>query len=224
MTPCRECTTEISDSAESCPHCGIKINKKMNPILKFILWFIAITFFIGMIIGIVSGTSNQTSMKSTSELKRAAQQKGSYQIAPKENWTYGENMNELHDSLTKYVSTTSTNLAYFDFPYDGGSTLDLNVRKNHKGYDVFIRISKGQIMCGWHSCEVPFRFDDGEIMSITMSESDSHAATILFVTLDPTVNKIINKLKTSKKLIISPKFYQHGTENFVFNIEGYKPI
>ena len=51
--------------------------------------------------------------------------------------------------------------------------------------------------------------------------SDSHDSDLLFVAHAKTVNSLIQKLKTAKKLTIEPKFYQEGARQFNFNVQGF---
>ena len=60
-------------------------------------------------------------------------------------WTYSENIDEMTEKKTFFASLTSDNKVDFDFPYEGGSSLSINVRQSPKyGKDVYFTISKGQ--------------------------------------------------------------------------------
>lgn len=121
---------------------------------------------------------------------------------------------------SKFASTVSINTIDFDFPYNGGSKLILTLRKRGSEVDVMVSITKGQILCGIQNCETAFKFDNGEVQSITMSEPDSHSSDLLFVAYDKTESKIIEQLKNSKKLVIEVPFYQEGKKQFTFNVNG----
>lgn len=220
IKPCKECGNPVSDKAEACPKCGAKQKKKMNIVIKIFLWLIGLTF----LFAVIGGLNNQNN-KSSDNSKSESQIGEVADNAKPENWFYHDSKDDLHGTTTKLAVTESINSANFGFPYGNSSKLSLGIRENHQGLDVYITIDKGQFVCGLiNGCEVPFKFDDGQIMNITMVESDSHAADILFVKLDSTERKIIEKIKVSKKLIIAPKFYQHGDVQFIFNLENYKPI
>lgn len=222
---CKECGNPVSDKAEACPKCGAKQRKKTSLFVKILAWFFGITILLA-VIGSFSNSEKQAT-NSNQTVKDNIENSGKTVAAPVEtnNWIYQDNRDELHDSITKIAATESLNSANFGFPYGSASKLNLVVRKNHDGVDVYINISEGQFICGIiDGCEVAFKFDDGKIMNITMVESDSHSSDLLFIKLDSTENKIIEKLKTSKKLIIQPKFYKHGDVPFTFDVSGYKPI
>lgn len=222
--PCKECGAPVSDKADSCPQCGAKI-KRTSLFVKIILGFIIFTIVMGVIGSFAQEDNNQH--KGEAEKPTSNNQGASTPIENLEpkNWTYETSPDELHNKDTKFAITESVNQAYFDFPYNGGSNLMLSIRKNHAGTDAYITISKGQFVCGASSgCDVAFKFDNGEIMNVTMVGPDSYASDVLFVKLDSTEEKIINKIKASKKLIIAPNFYQHGTVQFTFDVSKYKPI
>ena len=51
-----------------------------------------------------------------------------------------------------------------------------------------------------------------------MSEPDNHSSEALFIMYDKTEDKIINQIKSSKKLIVEVPFYQEGKKQFTFNV------
>ncbi|WP_044101156.1 zinc ribbon domain-containing protein [Acinetobacter pittii] len=222
IKPCKECGAPVSDKADACPRCGAKV-KKMGLILKIILWFLGISFVIG-IIGSSINDKKSASNKNAVTVQENSSNNSQENKEPN-NWLYSTSKDELHETNTKFAATASVNEVNFDFPYNGGSNLLLSIRKNHAGTDVYITVTKGQFLCGLiDGCEVAFKFDDGKIMNITMVEPDSHASDVLFVKLDSTEAKIIEKIKTSKKLIIAPKFFQYGDVPFTFDVSNYKDI
>ena len=225
IKPCKECGGPVSDKADSCPKCGAKV-KKMGLFSKIILGFIAFFVICGVIGSLGANNSSNKNTPNTASSSNSSSDSTQSEVEQEpKNWMYDSKKDELHGTTTKFAGTLSTNVVNFDFPYNGGSELLLTVRKNHEGTDVYITISKGQFVCGVvDGCDVAFKFDDGKIMNITMVEPDSHASDTLFVRLDSTEQKIIDKLKTSKKLIIAPKFYQYGDVQFMFDVSNYKSM
>ena len=96
----------------------------------------------------------------------------------------------------------------------------LTLRETGNQKDVIVTISKGQILCGIRGCDLSFKFNDGAVQSITMSEPDNHSSEALFVMYDKTETNIINQLKDSKKLVIEVPFYQEGRKQFTFDVGG----
>jgi hypothetical protein len=62
MAKCRECGTEVSDTAKTCPKCGVtKPVKKMSVITKGLLGFFGLAFAISIISSKVQGPQPQAS-------------------------------------------------------------------------------------------------------------------------------------------------------------------
>ena len=213
IKPCGECSGPVSDKAESCPQCGAK-NSNKNSI---ILWLFVIVLIFGggwWFVNILSSGAI------SSKIELHEQKSISGEAAS--NWIYNTTKDEMRDQEAKFATTVSTNSVDFDFPYNGGSKLILTLRKSGNKTDVMATVSKGQILCGIRGCETAFKFDTGAVQTITMTEPDNHASDVLFVMHDKTEDKIINQLKTSKKLVIEVPFYQEGKKQFTFDVSSLK--
>lgn len=219
INPCKECGAPVSDKAESCPMCGAKQPKKTSKITWFVVGLFVFIIFVGVI-----GNSNNDGATSSAAGTAQPAPGSSEKITevPDENWIYHQNKDEMRGSTAYYAANTSTNTVTFDFPYDGGSKLILTLRKNKDGNDVILTITKGQILCDLRGCEAAFKFDNGSVQSITMSEPDNHSSDTLFVTYDKTEAQIIKQIKQSKKLVIEVPFYQEGRKQFTFDVSGLK--
>lgn len=215
IKPCNDCGGPVSDNAESCPKCGSKQPKKSNPLVwvflvMFILFGIGFCNYNGFTLGPTDTyKSNHDNEKQQTE-----------QAATKSNWDYSSSKDEMRGTEAFYASTTSLNKVDFDFPYDGGSSLDLMIRKNDGKLDLLLEISKGQFLCGYPTCEAVFKFDDGQVKQITLVLPDNHSTEYLFVRYDKTAAQLLEDIKKSKKLVIEVPFYQEGRHQFNFNIEG----
>jgi hypothetical protein len=211
IKPCKECGAPVSDKAESCPMCGAKQPKETS----VLTWVCVGILGLAAIIWMYSGKTPSTS----SGVVSTTQATESENVKPK-NWQYEASKDEMRGIESRFATTVSTNTVDFDFPYNGGSKLILALRKRGSEVDVMVSITKGQILCGIQNCEAAFKFDDGAVQSITMSEPDSHASDLLFVAYDKTESKIISQLKNSKKLVIEVPFYQQGKKQFTFDVSG----
>ena len=211
IKPCKECGAPVSDKAESCPMCGAKQPKATS----VLTWVCVGILGLAAIIWMYSDKTPSTSSGAVS----TTQATGSENVKPK-NWQYETSKDEMRGIESKFATTVSTNTVDFDFPYNGGSKLILALRKRGSDVDVMVSITKGQILCGIQNCEAAFKFDDGAVQSMTMSEPDSHASDLLFVAYDKTESKIISQLKNSKKLVIEVPFYQQGKKQFTFDVSG----
>ena len=211
IKPCKECGAPVSDKAESCPMCGAKQPKATSVLTWVCVGILGLAAIIWMYSDKTPGTS--------SGAVSTTQATESENVKPK-NWQYETSKDEMRGIESKFATTVSTNTVDFDFPYNGGSKLILALRKRGSDVDVMVSITKGQILCGVKNCEAAFKFDNGAVQSITMSEPDSHASDLLFVAYDKTESKIISQLKNSKKLVIEVPFYQQGKKQFTFDVSG----
>lgn len=211
IKPCKECGAPVSDKAESCPMCGAKQPKATSVLTWVCVGILGLAAIIWMY-------SDKTPSAS-SGIVLTTQATESENVKPK-NWQYETSKDEMRGIESRFATTVSTNTVDFDFPYNGGSKLILALRKRGSEVDVMVTITKGQILCGIRSCEAAFKFDNGAVQSITMSEPDNHSSDMLFVSYDKTETNIINQLKDSKKLVIEVPFYREGKKQFTFDVSG----
>lgn len=213
IKPCKECHHSISDKAESCPNCGAKTNKVVP---RWIVWLI----FLG-IFGVIANTCS-TEYSSYSTTKNSEQQ-NTIVSEKKSYWNTNISEDSMRGTKTIFTSNTSNNSVNFDFPYNGGSKLSLTVQNNSRQKDIYITILKGQFLCSLsEDCKVNFKFDNGSIQAISMVGSSSQESNVLFVENSKTIRSLIEKMKKSRSLIIEPMFYQEGSRQFYFNLEGFK--
>ncbi len=219
IKPCKECGAPVSDKATACPMCGAKV-KKMSLFLKIVLWFFLIMIFFA-VIGKIAEPNKTVKQGNTQDSAQASN--GTSEPVKPENWFNNVSKDEMRGTETRSTRTISINQADFEFPYNGGSNLILTVRNGKSGTDLIINITKGQFICSsFDGCKVNFKFDNGNIQSVTMVGTDTHDTDVLFVQSEATTKKLIEKLKVSKKLIVEPSFFQEGTKQFTFNVEGFK--
>ena len=115
------------------------------------------------------------------------------------------------------ASVASENEVEFDFPYAGGSSLTMTVRKHPKyGEDVIFQISDGQFICGIYDCEGAISFD-GKAETLSVGPPEDHDRKTLFSKYP---GGIIGKLKNSKNVVVELTFYQEGNRQFTFKTEG----
>jgi hypothetical protein len=134
-----------------------------------------------------------------------------------EAWSYSTSDDKVRGKTIYYASVDSENQVDFDFPYSGGSTLTMTVRKHPQyGQDVVFRISKGQFVCGVESCSGTINFGRGS-ERISLTEPADYDSQSLFASNGPS---IISKLKSADKVIVELPFYQEGNRQFTFETKG----
>lgn len=136
---------------------------------------------------------------------------------PSAGWSYDTSTDQVRGKTIYYASVTSENSVDFDFPYAGGSTLKITVRKHPQyGQDVVFQISDGQFVCGVDGCSGTINYGKGpERISLT-TPADYDSKT-LFADSGPAV---IAKLRSADRVIVELPFYQEGNRQFTFATKG----
>lgn len=140
----------------------------------------------------------------------------------KSKWSYEEEKDAMRGATTYFASNTSLEKASFGFPY-GDSYAHIVLRKDPKyGNDVMLQITKGQFNSCFDSCKITVKFDNQKLETYTMVESDSGSHDVLFISGKQSLKKFVNQLKKSNKVIIEASFFNHGREQFSFDVKGLK--
>lgn len=133
------------------------------------------------------------------------------------HWIERTSQDDMTDATNVWMSLLSDNQHEFEFPYNGGSKLQIDVRyRKQDGTQVILTLSKGQLQTsdynGWHNVIV--RFDDDAPMTFSTSEPADYSSSYLFLN-NP--RKFINRAKTAKKIKIQVPVYDEGQPVFEFS-------
>lgn len=135
------------------------------------------------------------------------------------NWEYDESEDEMRGATSYFASNESINTVELQFPYQGGTRLNILLRDNAKhGKDIMFIVNKGQIFCGYQDCHVNIKFDDGEVQRYETTEAEAGSSEVLFLTNN--IGGFVKKLKNSKTVTVEVNFYNHGAEQFKFDVYG----
>lgn len=135
------------------------------------------------------------------------------------NWEYNESEDEMRGATSYFASNESINTVELQFPYQGGTRLNILLRDNAKhGKDIMFIVNKGQIFCGYQDCHVNIKFDDGEVQRYETTEAEAGSSEVLFLTNN--IGGFVKKLKNSKTVTVEVNFYNHGAEQFKFDVYG----
>ena len=140
----------------------------------------------------------------------------------KNGWSYENEVDEMDGSTTKRAIIESSNEVEFDFPYQGGSTLGICVRKTKKyGNEVLISISNGQFLCNDYNGTnyVTVRFDNNAPVKFLTTEPADYSSDVLFL---ENSKKFIKLAKNAKTVKIEAPFFDNGSYVFTFNTN--KPL
>jgi hypothetical protein len=214
MIKCDECKKEISDKAEKCPHCGAPVKKKTSTLT----WIIAGIFGIIIINAISSNNSSTPSASSPASSPTSSSSPTDY-TPPKPEWNMGNDIDSVSGKESKVAIMDSTNEVEMAFPYNGGSTGSIIIRKHPRhGKDVIFKVSKGQLLCDISDgCSVSVRFDDKPARQVHATEPADHSSDTLFLS---GYDRLVNEIKASKKMIVEATFYQNGARTYEFEVEG----
>ncbi|TBH74901.1 hypothetical protein [Aquirufa nivalisilvae] len=140
----------------------------------------------------------------------------------KENWNLSIHEDKMDNNVYRTAFCTSKNTVELNFPYNGGTNLEIWLRNglNGQGNEVFLIVNKGQFMSSFDGEEtVRMKFDNSPPISSNFSNESTGKSTTIFLSKS---SSIIKRLKKSKKLIIEVDFYDNGTSQFEFDVEGLK--
>jgi len=199
--------------------------KKKMSLGKKILIGLGIFFLIGIIANLgddekPKGNETNTTTEQTPSNDNQTSTEVKKEVEKKSNWKYAVDTDKMSGTKRYFASTTSTNEIEFEFPYDGGSTFQLVVRNMGKRNEVLLSVSKGQFMTSIGSSEkIRIKFDDEKPFYVGYNSADDGSMDIIFLN---SANKIINKLKKAKKVMIEAPFYDAGRQIIYFDVEGLK--
>jgi len=133
------------------------------------------------------------------------------------HWHYDEQRDEMRGTVRKYAWANADEQLQFAFPYGGGSTPSIRLRKSGRGTEVLLDVSKGQFMCFIDGCWVYVKFDGGAVTRYSAVPPSDGTSNVLF--LDPAA-QFVKKLKKANHVTIEAEFYQEGKRQMTFDVAG----
>jgi len=192
-------------------------------IIKYIVFSIVGFFVFCSILGIVLQFVIDTPYsKETETLRKTSSNANTKKLKEEEktNWIRSEEVDKMSGSKDVYLSNVSLNKARFNFPYNGGSSMKLIIRKWRGKTDAMIRISKGQFNTCFQGCKLLVKFSHKKKPeSYSMTTTSDHSGDVRFFRYP---KALIKNLKLSKKTIIEAEFFQNGKIQFEFNTKDFK--
>lgn len=123
-------------------------------------------------------------------------------------WSYTKNKDRMTGQTIYHASTSSIEELKFEFPYNGGSTLSLNLRSGVKGNEVMLSIDKGQFMSNLLNDEfVKFKFDNGKPINYGYNGASDGSSDVIFIRNS---SELISKLRKCDTLLIEAPFFNEG--------------
>ena len=136
-------------------------------------------------------------------------------------WSYQSDTDKMTSTVVYQASVSAEKELELKPPYDGGSAVSLHIRENSGKYDIFVRITKGQLIAaspgGGNSIRV--RFDNDPAESYSVSGPADFSSEVVFIN---STKKFLDKLKKSQKLLIETELFDNGSQQMEFNTKGLK--
>jgi len=191
--------------------------KKLLLIVGGLLGSLIILAIIANAINPKSSAKNSTSDSTSSNISASKNEK-----SVESSWDFDSTVDKMTSKIRYTASVTANELLDLNFPYQGGVSAVFTIRKTPEGENqAFLYLSKGQLMAA-HSIDdgtIRLRFDDEKPETYSVTGAADGSSNIVFIN---SVNKVINKLKKSKKLIIEAVLYDNGSKQMEFNTKGFK--
>lgn len=141
-------------------------------------------------------------------------------VSDNNNWQYSDQEDDMTSKKTYYAQVQARELLYFKFPYKGGSTATLVIRNKGGENDVYVSVTKGQMLTrSYESTSYRVRFDDKPAERYPFIGPSDGSSTLAFIN---NTSKFIKKLKKSKKVIIEIEFYREGLNPIAFDVADLK--
>jgi len=135
------------------------------------------------------------------------------------NWRYRIQEDKMTSDTTYIAYVEANEKLNFDFPYNGGSTVTLTIRKKGNETDVILRVSKGQFIPTVTGGLVRVRFGKDKARKYPTSMSSDYSSDVIFINNE---REFVNNLKSHETVIIETEFYQEGLKQVEFDIDGMR--
>ena len=195
----------------------------MVTVIKWIVGIFLAFWIIGAVGEFISGSNSSADVSEQvmQEDEQAAKEDQNTSLVedakPLTNWMYQESVDEMRGETTYLAINKSLNTAELAFPYGADVELNIVLRDDaNYGKNVFFGVNKGQLFCNYQDCYVSVKFDDGPVQKLATSEASGGRSESLF--LVDGISAFVEKLKESETVMIEVNFYDHGTEQFKFNV------
>ena len=133
-------------------------------------------------------------------------------------WRYERTADGLGSPVYK-ASLTAANTLQFAYPYTGGSTATLTIRRGSGSTNVYIDVSNGQFNRSFQGGTARVRFDGKPAITYSLSAAANGRANIVFFDSE---RRLIEQIKTAKKASIEIEFPSQKTQTIEFKTAGLK--
>ena len=218
LTNCKDCGHQISKNASNCPNCGAKVKRT-----SIIVWIFAAIIGFTILLPLIGGAldSSDPAIADNSSVNEIGnvQPNEATGTTANPNWAYEESVDDMRGTTTYTAISNSKNNVNLEFPYTGGTYLNLIVRYNDESKnEVLIVTNNGQLWCEYNSCEMTVKFDDKKVKPYSIVRASGGSSEAMF--LNSSQDAFINQLKESKSMMIEIGFFNNGNQQFTFDTAG----
>lgn len=180
------------------------------------------TFVFGVIVAIASSSQAHSPSANTLALPLHADT-STTSVAPPlpgSQWDYSHDEDAMTGKVSHTATVESENTVEFGFPYNGIQHGHLTIRRHPRyGNDIIFAVEKGQLLCpSYEGCSVLVRFDDGEPVSFSANPPADNSTESIFIS---NYDRFLSKMRSAKRVRISPRVYQEGSVVFTFDVSGF---
>lgn len=216
LKKCKECGTEISSKAATCPKCDAQVAAKTMDCGPLIVILVLGAIIIGAF-SIIFSSYPPKSPSSTSNNQNVSTPAP---ILPGSQWQYHKFDDEMGKGTIYQARVSSSNTVNFNFPYSGAQhgTLIMRTHPRH-GKDIIFKIEKGQILCrSYEDCTVLVRFDDEKAANYAAIGAADNSTETIFIR---NYSRFMEKMLKAKKVRIAVNIYHEGTPVFEFDVSDF---
>lgn len=176
------------------------------------------------IVGFYSCGNTPTTIAKTSAAAPSDSIKTTAQPTPKKSdssssdWQYSDEVDKMTSKQIYFANIDATEEFKLKFPYEGGSTPSIMVRRKNGETNVIFGVTKGQFMPGVDGETIKVRFDDNPAEEFHCAGSDDEDSRYLFI---EQATRFVKRLKASKKALIEVEMYDNGMQLAEFNTAGF---
>lgn len=171
---------------------------------------------------VASCTENKSSMSDAELSEKISEwrdKKNDALLKEAESWVYSPFVDEMTEDTINHAYILSNDYVNLDFPYEGNTHLTIHLRQKGNTPEAFIISSDGQITDDYNNAILTAKFDDGEPINFSVSESADNDSKIRFI---DNASKFTKLIKASKKTLIKIMYYDNGSFTFHFDTDGLK--
>jgi hypothetical protein len=199
--------------------------KKMKLAVGFFAAFLGIA-------GLSACDQRQDAKSAEQSASTAPSEHPDYDILDTMGWSYTSSTDKMRGTTTYYASRYSYNEPNLEFPYQGGSPLELELWRYKGNNDPYpdepvLSLSKGQFDCRSDGCILAMKFDAGPLFYRKATQTDCGSEQCLNISLDgmspdPRNKPLMKRARMANVLTIEVPIWHYGSYQYEFHVAGLK--